>query len=145
MRISLFSVIAMLLFLALMPEHSAAAAPASPKPPYTTEDCESAQDVPATNACFRRNYMAADAALKILYAKLLAMQDDKNSRDHLTDAQSKWESFRLAECGFEIGDQDASSGSMWHTLFNGCLQDQTDARIQQVQHLIACPVAGAEC
>ncbi|HEX4534597.1 MAG TPA: lysozyme inhibitor LprI family protein [Rhizomicrobium sp.] len=138
---------AVLLFLLLVPvvEFSAAAAPASPKRPYVTEDCDSAQDVPATNACFRRNYMAADAALKILYAKLLAMQSDKNSRDHLADAQTKWESFRMAECAFEIGDQDASSGSMWHTLFDGCLQDQTDTRIRQVQHLIACPVAGAEC
>lgn len=106
-------------------------------------DCKNAVTTVDLNECADMEYKAADRRLNDAYRQALARIDKselppeglRGYRQALQDAQRKWIPFRDAEC--ELARFDAYGGTMATMLTIGCLTNQTERRIKDLQRAAA--------
>lgn len=120
----------------------ASAAHSDDAPLYPKRNCDDLNAQIEMTTCAGDNQDAADAALNVLYQKLMKLQDDAKSKTQLRDLERAWIAYRDKECDFEIGPRDGS-GSIWPMEMAMCMEQKTAARIRELTPLVAC-AAGAD-
>jgi uncharacterized protein YecT (DUF1311 family) len=130
--------------LAAMMVLNAAGLHAAEAPPYPVTDCGKFTVQMDLNKCTEDNLHSADTALNKVYQALMAEQADAASKQRLKEAERAWISFRDRECDFEVGPQQ-TGGSIWPMEINGCLEQQTAARIRELTRLRACTAGVSAC
>ncbi len=101
---------------------------------YPIEDCSRFTVQADLSKCATANLAAADAALNAVYRRLMAQQDNKASKDRLTDVERAWLAYRDRECAFEVGPQH-DGGSIWPMEMSNCLEQKTADRIRELKAL----------
>jgi len=89
-------------------------------------------------------YKAADAELNRLYQKIESRLSDNAAAKHeLVSAQRAWVAFRDAECKFAASG--AEGGSVYPDVVEACLQDLTEARVQNFNAYLNCEEGDLSC
>ncbi|HZT89915.1 MAG TPA: lysozyme inhibitor LprI family protein [Stellaceae bacterium] len=94
-------------------------------------------------ACFAKQYEAADARLNQVYRELTAKLSKPDDRALLQAAEQAWIAFRDKECAFETsGTRD---GTIHPIVVSVCLTQKTEAHLQELQRQLNCPDGDTGC
>jgi len=130
-----------LLFLALVALMPASLAPASAA---RADDCANAMDQATMNECANTAYQKSDAQLNALYKQIRQrLKGDGDATKLFVAAQRAWVSFRDAECKFSTSA--VSGGSIYPTVYAGCLDRLTKARVDAFKTYLACQEGDLSC
>jgi len=113
-----------------------------PPPARAEDDCSANQA--AMNECAANAYIAADEALDAR-AKEIAkrLSRDPDIAAKFTAAEHAWESFREAECTFS--GAAVAEGTIYPTIYAGCLEDMTKTRMKDLKAYLACEEGDLAC
>ena len=90
------------------------------------------------------NLANADAELNRLYQKLESrLMRRPEAKQELVAAQRVWIAFRDAECRFAASG--VQGGSIYQQVYQGCLQDLTQARVGNFNNYLNCPEGDVAC
>ena len=90
------------------------------------------------------NLADADAELNRLYQKLESrLMRRPEAKQELVLAQRAWIAFRDAECRFAASG--VRGGSIYQQVYQGCLQDLTQARVENFNNYLNCPEGDVAC
>jgi uncharacterized protein YecT (DUF1311 family) len=107
-------------------------------------DCDAATDQATLNQCASEAYASVDAQLNDAYRQIERRLDgDDDLQDRLTRAQRAWIAFRDAECTFATANSEG--GSAYSMLQNTCLANLTNARLDDLNALLACEEGDLSC
>ena len=93
-------------------------------------NCDEPQTQLAMNICSGRDYQTADAELNEVYQALLSQQFG-TGRAALEDAEIAWLSFRDLDCAFSKNFYEG--GSIAPLIYNGCMENQTLTRTEELR------------
>jgi uncharacterized protein YecT (DUF1311 family) len=111
---------------------------------YKTQDCNMAVTQFDLNQCAGANADAADAALNVVYKRLLQVHPDTASVTRLKKSERAWVAYRDKACASEVGPQ-ADGGSIWPMEMSNCLETKTAARLRELKHQLDCPEGPLAC
>jgi uncharacterized protein YecT (DUF1311 family) len=106
---------------------------ASGAPAQDQNPCRDPQTQKEINACAVREYKEADTELNKTYRQVIA-QLRNDQKTQLGVAQKAWIKFKDAQCAFE--SMDARGGSMYQTLYYGCLTSVTRSRTIDLKRVL---------
>jgi len=130
-----------LLFLALVALTPAFLAPVSMA---RADDCANAMDQATMNECANKAYQKSDAQLNTLYKQIRQrLKGDGEATKLFVVAQRAWVAFRDAECKFSTSG--VSGGSIYPTVYAGCLDRLTKARVDDFKTYLACQEGDLSC
>jgi uncharacterized protein YecT (DUF1311 family) len=100
-------------------------------------DCGNAMTQADINICSYRGYQAADKTLNAAWetAGAQAKGQSPEAFQRLLDAQRKWIAYRDAQCLAVNGPRE-ESGTIWPLLQNGCMEQLTEARSEQLRDYV---------
>jgi len=116
----------------------------TPKASAATKNCDDAATQAEINECAGKAFKDADARLNALYNQLLGrLKDDADRRKLLINAQRAWVTLRDTDCAFIASSVEG--GSIYPTIFSGCLEDETKERIGRLKRLLDCKEGDLSC
>jgi uncharacterized protein YecT (DUF1311 family) len=108
------------------------------------DDCADAQTQADMNICADKAYQKADGALNKVYAEIKQrLAGNGEATKQLVAAQRAWIAFRDAECAFAASG--VSGGSIYPTIYAGCLEDITLARVENLKDFLSCQEGDPSC
>lgn len=108
------------------------------------EDCSEARTQADMNVCADKSYKQADAELNALYKEIKdRLAGAPEAAKQLVAAQRAWVAFRDAECSFAASG--VSGGSIYPTVYAGCLEDLTLARVADFKTFLSCLEGDLSC
>jgi len=108
------------------------------------DDCSDAQTQMDMNVCADKAYRKADGELNALYTKIKQrLAGNAETTKQLVAAQRAWVAFRDAECTFATSS--VSGGSIYPTVYAGCLEDITKARVDDLKTFLSCQEGDLSC
>jgi uncharacterized protein YecT (DUF1311 family) len=135
-----------LLFLALVVLMPAFLAPTflAPASVARADDCANAMDQATMNECANKAYQKSDAQLNALYKQIRQrLKGDGDATKLFVAAQRAWVAFRDAACKFSTSG--VSGGSIYPTVYAGCLDRLTKARVDDFKTYLACQEGDLSC
>ena len=100
-------------------------------PVWAEEQCNYAGTQAQMDVCAFRDFKIIDSELNHVYKKLMDSLTPEHQKK-LREEQRAWLKVRDRQCRKEANDA-AEGGSMWPVMFNGCLENLTKVRIQQLR------------
>jgi uncharacterized protein YecT (DUF1311 family) len=95
--------------------------------------CDNAQTQAEMDECSAREYRAADQKLNKLYADLSSKLEPERLAK-LKETQRAWIKFRDADCEFQAYLN--KGGTIYPVVYNGCLTDNANNRIKQLEQML---------
>jgi uncharacterized protein YecT (DUF1311 family) len=94
--------------------------------------------------CAAVAFESADRTLNDVYRQIIArLKARSESAELLVQARKSWIAFRDAECAFvALG---VAGGSVYPMIRTGCLEAQTNKRIQSLQGYLSCEEGDLSC
>jgi uncharacterized protein YecT (DUF1311 family) len=105
-------------------------------------DCDNAMNQNDMNICASQDFDRSDAKLNKVYKALVAKLEGKEI-DQLKEAQRAWLTYRDAECRYTVRQNEG--GSIYPTVWFGCLTQQTETRTKQLQAHLDCMNNSDDC
>jgi uncharacterized protein YecT (DUF1311 family) len=106
-------------------------------------DCGDAATQMAMNQCAAGRLAAADAALNAAYGQVIGRLRGTDGEKLLRGAQRAWLGFRDQHCAFMASG--VAGGSIEPFIRDGCMQELTEARTQQLDLLLHCEEGDLSC
>lgn len=98
----------------------------------SNDPCGSLATQAEMNICAGQEYQKADQQLNLVYKQVLAPLN-KEQTEKLREAQRAWIAFRDANCIAQAFDYQG--GSIYPTIYNGCLTEVTKTRIRELNQV----------
>ena len=98
---------------------------------WAEEQCNSEGTQAQMNVCAFRDFKVTDQELNRVYKKLMDSLIPERQKK-LREEQRAWLKERDPKCQKDANDV-AEGGSMWPMIFNGCLEELTKIRIEQLR------------
>jgi uncharacterized protein YecT (DUF1311 family) len=105
-------------------------------------DCNNAMTQADMNECAGGDYAKADAQLNKVYKQVLG-KADATQKPQLKAAQNAWIKFRDSDCKFQ--SSGVAGGSMYATVFSGCVATKTLSRTKELNGLLHCKEGDTSC
>jgi uncharacterized protein YecT (DUF1311 family) len=108
------------------------------------DDCQSPQTQASMNECANAAYKTSDAELNAVYKELKErLKGDADKSNLLTTAQRAWIAYRDGEC--KLSASGVSGGSIYPSVYAGCLDRLTKQRISDLKVYAACREGDLSC
>jgi uncharacterized protein YecT (DUF1311 family) len=116
----------------------------APASAASADDCADTATQAAMNECANQAYEKADAELNALYQQIRQrLKGDGETTTLFVAAQRAWVAFRDAECKFSTSG--VSGGSIYPTIYAGCLERLTKARVDDFTVYLGCQEGDLSC
>ena len=102
-----------------------------PSSAWAEEQCHYEGTQAQMNVCAFRDFKVTDQELNRVYKKLMDSLIPERQKK-LREEQRAWLKERDPKCQKDANDV-AEGGSMWPMMFNGCLEELTKIRIEQLR------------
>lgn len=108
------------------------------------DDCENAETQVMMNECANEAFKKSDSELNAIYKQInQRLKGDGDKTKMLIAAQREWVAYRDAECKFSASG--VSGGSVYPSVYAGCLDNLTKARIGDLKNYAACREGDLSC
>lgn len=105
---------------------------------------DTAEDQASMTRCAAQAYQKSDSELNRLFHEVRQrLVDDTDARDLLRDTERAWITFRDTECSFAASGVDG--GSAYPMVYDLCLDDLTQKRIDQLHQYLDCQEGDMSC
>ena len=112
--------------------------------PVNADDCENAETQAMMNECANEALKRSDSQLNAVYKQIEALlKSDGDKTKMLIAAQRAWVAYRDAKCKFSASG--VSGGSLYPSVYAGCLDSLTKARIGDLKNYAACQEGDLTC
>ena len=112
--------------------------------PVNADDCENAETQVMMNECANEALKRSDSQLNAVYKQIEALlKSDGDKTKMLIAAQRAWIAYRDAECKFAASG--VAGGSVYPSVYAGCLDNLTKARIGDLKNYTACQEGDLTC
>lgn len=111
---------------------------------HADECMDNADSQAALTACAQEAYQVSDAELNRLFHEIRQrLGDEADTRHLLRDAERAWVAFRDSECTFAASA--VAGGSAYPMVYDLCLDDLTQKRIEELQQYLDCEEGDLSC